>query len=318
MPYNAPALVQPPRPIGAGPRTASAGLTYQPPKPPTVIGAAAAGNPNAPVTAGPQFPTMAAGQIHFRPSAEMAPAPTPQQFGQLQAPYDIAGRGRIPGMDVEQQQAAAAQQQLSNILYQQALGGGPSAAQPLLQSAMENAQRQQMQMAASAGPSGYAGALRGAQMQQPQIAAQFGSQAAQLRAGEQQAAQGLLQQNLAGTRGQDLAAQQAAIDALNAGATLDQSALFGAAGVGLGLGKLELGRGELGVTADVAAQNAAIQAAELQAQIEAQRNALIAQLMGAQTGRNEQEFAQMWTPINAVVGAGTGITSAALMGGGKK
>ena len=234
----------------------------------------------------------------------------------LAAPYQLGGRARIPGMDVEQQQGREAEQQLANILYAQALGGGPSAAQPMLQGAMEDAMRQQMSMAAAAGPAGYAGALRGAQMAQPAVAAQFGREAAALRAQEQQAAQGMLQTQLGGMRGQDLAAQLGAAGLLDTGAASDLSALMQTANLGMGLGGQELERAQIGAAADVAQQNAAQQAAQLQLDRDKAINELLNQIMIANLGPAEKQSAGQAGMIAGVLGGLglPGVTSGSAAG----
>jgi hypothetical protein len=214
-------------------------------------------------------------------------------------------------MDVEQQQGREAQQQLSNILYQQALGGGPSAAQPLLQGAMENAMRQQMQMAAGAGPSGRAAATRGAQLAAPQMASQFGREAAALRAGEQQAAQGLLGEQLTGMRGQDLTAQLGAAGLLDVGAGRDLSSLLGTAQVGMGLGGQELQRAGLGLEADIAQQQAALGAARMQQGGDIAANQMLNQIMLANMGALQQHRAGQAGMLSGLAGGGLNV-----LGGG--
>jgi hypothetical protein len=212
----------------------------------------------------------------------------PQQGFPLAAPYQLGGRGRIPGMDVENLQNQQAQNQLSNILYQQALGGGPSAAQPLLQGAMEQGLRQQMTLAAAGGPSGLSGGLRGAQLATPEMTAQFGREAAQLRAQEQQAAQGLLGQNLGTTRGQDLQAQLGAAGLLDTGANQDLQAFLGTANLGMGFGGQELARAGLGLSADQAQAQQILAALGLQQGGIQGINQLIAGQQAANAGYQQQ------------------------------
>ncbi len=227
-------------------------------------------------------------------------------FGGLTPQYQPGGRVRIPGMDVEQQQGRLAQQQLGNILYQQALGGGPSAAQPLLQGAMEESMRQQMQMAAGAGPSGRAAAIRGAQLAQPEMGARFGREAAALRAQEQQAAQGLLQQQLSGMRGQDLQAQLGAAGLLDTGAQRDLAALGQAAGIGMGLGDQELQRAGLGLQADIARQEGGLQGAQLQQQRDVAINQMLNDIVMANLGLQAEQSKAQSGLISGLLG-GLGI-----------
>jgi hypothetical protein len=241
--------------------------------PATTIGAAAGVNPYpnqvAPnrVIVGQQPPeppwrTQASwtGGFHMPWSTQpMGGAPPTAPMG-LTPPMDLGGRSRIPGMDVQQQHTGDQLEFLSQLLAGGALGMGPSAAQPMLQSAMEQGMRQQLAAAAAGGPSGYAAGLRGAQLAAPQAQAQFGRDAAALRAQEQQEAQKLLMQNLLGTRASDTAYGQLVTGTLDTGAGRDLESILRTAGVGQDWAQNELTRAQVLAQIDKNQQDA-IQAA---------------------------------------------------------
>jgi hypothetical protein len=134
----------------------------------------------------------------------------------------LAGGAQAAGQRGGPQIATGAQDQfrgqqmgLAQQLMGQAQGKGPSIAQAQLQQATDRNMAQAMALGASqnAGTRG-AGALRGIANQQAQIGQQMAADSGLLRLQEQQQAQGLLNQVLAGGRGQDLglATSQAGMD----------------------------------------------------------------------------------------------------------
>lgn len=123
-----------------------------------------------------------------------------------------------------QDQARAGQTDLVRTLAAQANGtGGPSVAENQLARGAETNMANALAMASSVRGGGGAGTLRQVADQRSQIGAQASADAATLRAGEQQQAQGMLASTLQGMRGQDveLATQQAGLtqqtDLANAG-----------------------------------------------------------------------------------------------------
>lgn len=119
------------------------------------------------------------------------------------------GRGAANTGLTAQQQQLSRDQQMSYIngLQDQLAGrGAPSAAQLQLQQGADTALQSANALAASAGPQNAAAAQRAAVMQGAQLTQQYGNQAAQLRAQEQQQLRGELGSALGGLRSQDLSA----------------------------------------------------------------------------------------------------------------
>ena len=112
----------------------------------------------------------------------------------------------------EQNQMRESQLGLINALQAQAAGtGGPTAAQAQLQQATDQNLRSALAMAASSrGNPALASQAAGRQMSMANQ--QAAAQSAALRAGEQQAAQGLLGNVLSGARGQDQSFAQAGLE----------------------------------------------------------------------------------------------------------
>lgn len=99
------------------------------------------------------------------------------------------------------------QGQLANLLMQQAQGQGPSAAQGMLQNALQQNVSQQQALLASGRPGQQAAMARQASMQGSALGGSLANQAAQARVQEQLGAQSMLGNVLQGARGQDLSYQ---------------------------------------------------------------------------------------------------------------
>lgn len=159
-------------------------------------------------------------------------APTMQLQGAANTFRDVnaAGRGvqtdalrglQLAGQGIRQQQGALAsqlpqlglrpaqdQRQLAGILESAALGRGPTAASSLFQNALDQSISAQRAQAATARGQGAGAAQRTAAATGAQMGLQATSEAAALRAQEQQAAQELLRTALATERGQALGTAQ--------------------------------------------------------------------------------------------------------------
>lgn len=112
----------------------------------------------------------------------------------------IVASGRSVGQSRDRGQA-----QLDAALFDQAMGrGGPTAAQSMFGSALNQNIRAQRAMSQGVRGGSAAAAMRQGTQAGVQLGLEAQNQAAMLRAQEQQAAQGLLSQNLAQGRAQDL------------------------------------------------------------------------------------------------------------------
>lgn len=118
-----------------------------------------------------------------------------------------------------QDQARAQQANLSRDLELASKGGGPSAAQAMLQQNLAKQQLAQISAAAGARGAGVARVQRQAGINMEQAQSEAGMQAAQIRANEQIAARGQLAGALQGMRGTD-------VDVAQTGAQLNQQALL--------------------------------------------------------------------------------------------
>lgn len=210
--------------------------------------------------------------------ANRAAAASPYAIPQQQAARTLTTGDQVVGQ----------QQQLADYLKGQAMGtNGPSAAQAQLQAGADTANRAAASMAASAGPRDYALARRAAIDAAANNTQQAGTQAAILRAQEQQSAQGQLGNVLQTQRGQT---QQGAQSAASINANLEQQRQ---AGIGQAAG----------ITAGVEGQRVAglTAAANVAGNVENQRQAGI-----ATAGNITQQAAQNY---QAGVGQAMGNTN---------